>query len=138
MTIMRRLTVLAFVLLVGTLVASPAWGQGRDPFEPRDGGSDQQQPVEDDSSDRDPFDPQEGGQQEQPAVQESPDDPTDPVVQPTEVAPEPDDEVATGTLANTGFDVTTWGAVAYLMIVLGVAALVASRTFAPISSRRRR
>ena len=134
MTIMRRLTILAFVLLVGTLVASPAWGQGRDPFEPRDGGSNQQQPVENDDSD-DPFDPQEGGQ-EQPSAQESP-DPTDPVVQPTE-QPAPNDEVATGTLADTGFDVTTWGAVAYLMIALGAAALVASRTLAPISSRRRR
>lgn len=140
MTIMRRTIVLAVALLLGLLVAAPALGQGRDPFEPQE-GSGQEQPVESESSERDPFDPQEDdaqGTSDDPAVQE-PDDPTDPVVEPTQdPAPVPDDEVESSTLANTGFDVSTWGAIAYLLIVLGIAAIVTSRTFAPVTFKRRK
>jgi hypothetical protein len=92
-------------------------GGNRDPFDPVAGEGDNDQPAPDD-----PSDP-------------APDDPTvNPV--PTE-QPAPDDEVG-GTLSRTGFDVTTWGGIAYVLIAVGIAALAFGLRFAPKVARHRR
>lgn len=131
------------VLLLGLTMAAPAFAQGRDPFEPQPGDGQQDiDPAPD--SERDPFDPEEG----EPAAQD-PDDPTEPADPVDPADPDPDPEPTTivdpdgdgdpdSTLANTGFDVSTWGGIAYLLIVVGGVAILAARLFSPAVPRRRR
>lgn len=139
---MRRTCLVLAMFLLTLVVAAPAFGQGRDPFEPQPGSNQQDPDPGGSSSGDDPFEPEQGGDSQQPVAQETP-DPTDPVVEPTTdpttppVPDETDDEVQ-GTLANTGLDVTTWSAIAYLMVVLGGCAVVAARTFSRPALHRRR
>jgi hypothetical protein len=140
---MRRTVLIGLALLLGLLTAAPAFAQGRDPFEPQPGSNQQNPDGGSGSGDRDPFDPSDDGGEPaaQPTTQPDTNDPTDPVAEPTaDPAPEqpaPDDEVE-GTLANTGFDVTTWAGLAYALIALGAAALVFGRLFASEPGRHRK
>ena len=141
---MRRTFLIGIAVLMGLSLAAPAFAQGRDPFEPRPGENEQETDGNEDSE-RDPFNPNPGDAEPAPNDPDpgpnDPDDPTDPVVDPTvDPAPtadpgpnDPDDR----TLANTGFDSTTWAAIGYLLIVLGAAAIVVGRVFAPSWSRKR-
>lgn len=148
MVTMRRITHILLAALAVLLLAGPASAQGRDPFEPQP-GSGQEEGGDGGSSggERDPFDPREGdGSAETPddgdgATDPSTDDPTEPSgTGEVDEQPDVDDEDGEvgGELANTGFDVFTWTGIAYLLIVVGCAALVAGRLFAPVTSRRRR
>lgn len=134
----RSISIFFAILMLGLSAAAPAFAQGRDPFEPQP-GDETTEADPDGNAEKDPFDPELG--EADPAAQEDPNDPTDPVVDPTSdpdpvVVPDPDD---TGnTLSNTGADVTTWGGIGYVLVVLGIAAIVAARTFAPVTARRRR
>ena len=137
---MRRTILVGVIFLLGLAAAAPAFGQTKDPFEPNPGGGQTQDPGGGgDASGDDPFEPSTGSQE--PATQET-DDPNDPTTPPTsEPAPTTDPEPQStvgGTLSNTGADVSTWGGIGYLLIVLGACALVLGWMYAPVTHRRRR
>ena len=137
----QMICLLAVVFMLGLAVAAPAFAQSKDPFEPNPGGGSTQDPGSGgDTSGDDPFKPGTGDQE--PATQQTtePNDPTTPPT--TEPAPTsdpaPQETVESGRLSNTGADVSTWGGVGYLLIVLGACALIAGWMFAPVPHRRRR
>ena len=132
---MRRMILLAVVFVLGLAVAAPAFAQTKDPFEPGTGSGQTQETGGGDSSGDDPFEPGTGDQQ--PAPQETPEPTGSPPGPRIETPPEPESTVG-GTLSNTGADVTTWGGIGYLLIVLGGCALIVGWMFAPVSHRRRR
>lgn len=133
---MRRAVLIFTIFLLGVAAAAPALGQTRDPFEPQPGDSQEGTTGGSDSTGDDPFEPEVGDR----SSQETPDDPT--VAPTTEPVPDPDPEpqptVDSGTLSNTGFDVSTWGGIAYLLVVLGAAALIVAWMYAPRPYRRHR
>jgi hypothetical protein len=137
MVAMRRVFVFAVVLVLGALLAAPAFGQTRDPFEPQEGGSQQQEDTGGDTASQDdPFEPSgEDGTTE-------PDPTAEPTAAPTtapDPAEDPPTEVGSGsTLSNTGADVSTWSGIAYVLLAFGATALLAGKMFAPAIHRRRR
>jgi hypothetical protein len=134
---MRRTVFVATIFLLGLALAAPALAQTRDPFEPQEGEAQEQSPDGGDPSGQDPFEPETGDR----SAQEAPDAPTlEPTTDPVPVEdPEPQSPtVQSGTLSNTGADVSLWSGVGYLLIIVGAAALVLAWMFAPRLSQRRR